>query len=156
MGIAVGHRPEMAAMSFVAMTVPEEIHAVIDERLGTGAAHETGDGEAVDHARRHVNFPQTGTFAGHRLAFVIEREETAGRVDAVSFEESQQVACLIDEPVPMIGESCPLRRCGGRQAHWRSRCIDACSPAAGSLPAPAVPTDLLNSARPRLIGRTIS
>src|SRR5688500_1104818 len=48
---AVADAPEIAAMDRVAMAPPEEVHAVVYERVGAGPPQEAGDGETMDHAR---------------------------------------------------------------------------------------------------------
>ncbi len=124
-GVAVGllpvvapDAPHVAAVGGVAMRVPQEIHAVVDEAVGPGAPHQPGDGEAVNGTRGDVDLAHR---LGSRPAGIVEGEEPAFRVEARRLEEIEEIGRLLDQPAAVIRQRHPIRGGHGFTCHERLR-----------------------------------
>ena len=81
---AVTDAPDVAAVLHVAMAVPQKRHAMIDKAVRTGAAHQTGNCEAMDHAGGNVDLADL-RFAD-RTAGIVEGKEATRQIEALSLE----------------------------------------------------------------------
>ncbi len=106
--------PEVTASLGVAMPLPQELHAVVDDLVGAGAPQETPDDEAMHHARRRMDAAHR-VRSVQRLAGRIEVEEAALRVESAILEEPEQPVGLLQEPAPVIATVAP--GLGGRRRH---------------------------------------
>jgi hypothetical protein len=98
--------PVIAAMGGVAMGVPQEVHAVVDEIGRARPAEQMADRHAVDHARRRVDAAH-GIAGIERLAIGVELEEAALRVDRAPLEIVEQAVGFGAQPVAMGGQALP-------------------------------------------------
>jgi hypothetical protein len=78
-------------MFLVAVVVPDVVHAVIDNGIATGAAHQVTNRHAMDHAGCGMEL--TDIAEGPSLH--VEVEETAAWVDRGNLIEVKKPACLI-------------------------------------------------------------
>ena len=92
--------PEIAAMFCVAMMLTQRLHAMVDNVCGAGSPHEMSDGEAMHHARRHMQ--RALGVAGQGLANIVEIEKPAGDINEAPFIKAEQRLRLAPQPAPML------------------------------------------------------
>ncbi len=120
---AVTDPPEVSAMIRVAMTVPQELHPVIDDDVRARPAHQVRDRERMHDSGRCEQIAGgrgAGAVAWRRgPPFVVEIVETAERIDDVALEKREQAVGLLKEPGAMAGQVHPpgARRVDGEGSH---------------------------------------
>ena len=104
-------RPRDSRPARVAVAVPDEVHAVVDDGVRAGPSHQVGDGEAVDHAGRRMELargPAPGRESRrHRASRGVEIVEATRGIQAV-LEEIQQAVRLPQQPVPVRRQRGPV------------------------------------------------
>ena len=119
---ALPHRPDVAAVHGIAMPVPDEVHAMVDEAPRVRPPEQPRNGEGVDHTRRRMDLawrrPTPIAARQDRLAVIVEHEEAAVGVDAVRREKIEQPVRLPEQPAAVVGQVDPARAGRALGAHW--------------------------------------
>src|SRR5690606_1579757 len=108
--------PEITAMDFVAMTLQQKAHSVVDDTIRTRNTHEMGYRKTVNRPRRIVNLPYAScaAFRPIRAALLVQREEAAGGIEACGMEKIEKADRLIKQPAPVTNA---LRKASAFDAH---------------------------------------